>query len=85
MSALMTMPWDEARRVKFERGRELHRNGDPTAGFVGDPFVEALEECLDLSHYLEEIERRGTRVPAFLKAVPQTTAEWLKRNASQSQ
>lgn len=85
MSALMTMPWDEARRVKFERGRDLHRSGAPAAEFVGDPFVEALEECLDLDNYFEEIERQGTRIPPSMRAVPRMMAEWLKRNASQSQ
>ena len=69
------MPFDEARRAKWERGRALHRGGGET-GFVGDPAYELFEEMLDAMNYLEELESRGVDVPDEHREAVRALAGW---------
>ncbi len=51
---LIHLPIEEARAVKWHRGRELY---GPT--FVGHPLRELDEELLDAMNYAEEAARQG--------------------------
>jgi hypothetical protein len=48
---LINLPIVRACIVKWNEGRKKH--GEI---FIGDPLAEAFEECLDLVHYVDQIE-----------------------------
>lgn len=81
MSALLNMPWPEAKAAKYEAGMKEHRDGTPISEFVGDPAAEAHAECVDLDNYLDEMERRGVRVPATMRAAVRTIATFARSHA----
>lgn len=51
---LIDLPIEEARAVKWQRGREKYG-----PDFVGDPLEELDGEMLDSLNYIDEAERRG--------------------------
>lgn len=51
---LIHLPIDEARAVKWRRGRERYGSA-----FIGHPLEELDEELLDAMNYAEEATRRG--------------------------
>jgi len=77
MSILIELDFDEARRKKYERGVAEHRT-DASLPFDGDPLAEAYDECLDLANYLDEMERRGARIPGIVRSMVKAVANWLK-------
>ena len=60
LSAFLSLPIEEACRLKFEQGRSEYRN--PDEPFVGDPLAELHDECLDALCYANEAERQGVDV-----------------------
>ena len=63
MSAFLSLPIEEACRLKFEQGRSEYRN--PAEPFVGDPLAELHDECLDALCYANEAERQGVDVASL--------------------
>jgi hypothetical protein len=53
----ISMDFEDARRLKWQRGITEHRNGNASASFKGEPCRELHQEMLDAANYLEEIER----------------------------
>lgn len=47
---LLTRPWEELCKERWDRGRPNYR-ADDDAPFVGDPVVELMEELLDAYNY----------------------------------
>jgi hypothetical protein len=56
---LIELSIDEARRLKYEVGRQEHRAKRGGDEFVGDPLKELFDELLDAMNYVDECERRG--------------------------
>jgi hypothetical protein len=54
---LIDLPTDEARAIKWQRGREKYG-----PDFVGDPLEELDAELLDAINYAEEAARRGVKM-----------------------
>ena len=63
MSAFLSLPIEEACRLKFEQGRSEYRK--PDEPFVGDPLAELHDECLDALCYANEAERQGVDVDSL--------------------
>jgi len=78
MSILIELDFDDARRKKYARGVAEHRT-DASLPFDGDPLAEAYDECLDLANYLDEMERRGARIPGIVRSMVKAVAIWLQR------
>ena len=77
MSALRTIPFEQARKLKWEQGRAEHRAGG-TDEFVGDPVEEFYAEMLDATNYVAEMEKRGVHVPTFISASILACAKWAR-------
>lgn len=77
MNALIDLPFDEARKLKFQAGRQEHRQAS-TDEFQGDPALEFYYEQLDGYNYLEELQARGYHVSPFRFASIRSNAEWAK-------
>lgn len=80
MTALLQMPFDRARRIKYELGRQEHRQAT-TDEFQGDVLIEIYNECLDLQNYIEEAQKRGHKVPSFAAPFARSLALWVQEHA----
>lgn len=63
----------EAKRQKWDLGRQRHGNGP----FRGHPGEEAFEECLDLLNYLDEWKRQGAD-PAEVDRLTTAVERWAR-------
>lgn len=77
VNALIDLPIDDARRLKYQAGLKEHREAG-TDDFVGDPAVELYMEMLDSINYLDEMARRGVKVPTFIGAAIRSCAQWAR-------
>ena len=53
----LRMDFDEARRLKWQRGIAEHRKGDESAPFQGDRLKELAQELYDAVNYMEDDAR----------------------------
>lgn len=75
---LFRLPIDEARKVRWERGRDARRGEHEP--FVGNPLYEAYEEMLDTLNYFDEAERQsqGAAYVAEWRCVVRAMAERMR-------
>lgn len=89
LSNYLKLPLKEALQLKYERGLEKHRKLGQT-NFVGNPFGELFEECLDAMHYCDEIHKqtgfdmshRRSQFWATALEAQTNWRQWRKENAT---